>query len=87
MKVIGYGSFGKVFLVQKKNNKKHFTMKCIRKEFILIMNQVDHTMTEQSLLENQKSQFIVEMEYAFQTEDKLYFVLEFVTGGKLYFFK
>ena len=34
-KVIGKGSFGKVFLVQKKDNKKVYAMKTLRKDVIL----------------------------------------------------
>ena len=38
---------------------------------------------ERFILENIISPFIVQLNYAFQTEDKLYLVLEFVQGGKL----
>lgn len=34
-KVIGRGSFGKVFLVQKKTDNKVYAMKCLRKDVIL----------------------------------------------------
>jgi hypothetical protein len=34
-KVIGRGSFGKVFLVQKKDDKKVYAMKSLRKDVIL----------------------------------------------------
>jgi serine/threonine protein kinase len=36
-KVLGKGSFGKVLLVQKKDNRKMYAMKTIRKD-ILIKN-------------------------------------------------
>ena len=42
-------------------------------------------MTERNLLASLTSHFTVQMEFAFQTEDKLYFVMEFVSGGELYF--
>lgn len=34
-KMIGKGSFGKVFLVQNKNDDHLYAMKCIRKDVIL----------------------------------------------------
>ncbi len=34
IKVVGVGSYGKVFLVQHKTTKKHFAMKVIKKEVI-----------------------------------------------------
>ena len=78
IKVIGQGTFGKVFLVQLKSSKELFAMKCIRKEFIISTDQIEHTLTERTLLANLESPFVVYLEYAFQTEDKLYLVLEFV---------
>jgi len=34
-KVIGRGSFGKVFLVEKKDTKKIYAMKSLRKDIII----------------------------------------------------
>ena len=34
LKVIGVGSYGKVFLVRHKMNRKHYAMKVIKKELI-----------------------------------------------------
>ena len=50
LKVIGRGSFGKVFLVQKKGSEKLYAMKVLRKENILKRNQVDHTKSEREIL-------------------------------------
>ena len=60
-------------------------MKVLRKEFIISKNQCAHTMTERRILEELDSPFIVKLAFAFQTEDKLYFVLEYVAGGELFF--
>ena len=60
-------------------------MKVLRKEFIIAKNQCAHTMTERRILEELDSPFIVKLAFAFQTEDKLYFVLEYVPGGELFF--
>ena len=38
MKVIGRGSFGKVYLVQKKDDQSVYAMKCLRKDKILDYN-------------------------------------------------
>lgn len=35
LKVIGRGSFGKVYLVQKRNTGEHFAMKTLKKDMIL----------------------------------------------------
>jgi len=37
------------------------------------------------LLQNLKHPFLVGLHYSFQTSDKLYFVLDYVNGGELFF--
>jgi serine/threonine protein kinase len=39
---------------------------------------------ERDILEKIKNPFIVDLHYAFQTEDKLYFVMDFLNGGELF---
>jgi serine/threonine protein kinase len=46
VKVIGKGSFGKVFLVREKSTGTIFAMKVLRKENIIKRNQIEHTRTE-----------------------------------------
>lgn len=43
-------------------------------------------MTERRILENIKHPFIVNMSYAFQSDSKLFFVLEYCPGGELFFY-
>ena len=59
-------------------------MKVLRKEFIVENNQVEHIMSERKILEAVRSPFIVDMHFAFQTEDKLYFIIDYVPGGELF---
>jgi hypothetical protein len=48
--VIGKGSFGKVFLVEKKDTKKVYAMKSLRKDVILDYDQIESTMLEKDIL-------------------------------------
>ena len=43
LKVIGRGSFGKVYLVQKKDSEEYFAMKTLKKDVILRRNQKNNT--------------------------------------------
>ena len=60
-------------------------MKVLRKEAIVARKQVDHTRAEKAILQKIRHPFIVSLHFAFQTEDKLYMVLDFVNGGELFF--
>lgn len=86
LKVIGKGSYGKVMLVSHKHSPGQvYAMKMLRKENVLKRNQVEHTQSERNVLETATHPFIVNLCYAFQTPTKLYFVLEFCSGGELFF--
>ena len=82
--MIGQGSFAKVVEVQKVDSGKTYAMKVLKKKTVVERGQVDHTMSERAALQQfQGHPFIVNLHYAFQTRDKLYFVLDFCPGGAL----
>ena len=45
---------------------------------------VKFCIAEREILEKIKNPYIVDLHYAFQTEDKLYFVMDFLNGGELF---
>ena len=49
--VIGKGSFGKVFLVEKKSTGKIFAMKSLKKSVIIEYDQVESTRLEKNILQ------------------------------------
>ena len=63
--VIGKGSFGKVFLVQKKGTNNVYAMKSLRKDVILDYDQIESTMLEKQILQKADHPFLVGMEYVF----------------------
>jgi len=88
LKVIGQGSFGKVLLVSKKeepNKGKVFAMKVLNKSTIIARNEVEHTKSEKSILMKLEFPFLVKLHYSFQTPDKLYFVMDYINGGELFY--
>ena len=85
MRVIGKGSFGKVTLVRKKTDGKLYAMKVLAKQNIIKRKQVEHTKTERNVLGKLNHPFIVKLHYAFQTDIKLYFVLDYAAGRELFF--
>ena len=84
LKVLGRGTFGKVCLVQYKSAKKYYAMKIMKKNTILEHDQVSHTLLEKNILQNLNYQFLVGMEFCFQTQERIYFVMNFIRGGELF---
>merc|ERR1711972_735240 len=80
LKVVGKGSFGKVMMVKKLDSGEIFAMKVLVKR-----KQVVHTQSERKVLANVDNPFIVSLRYAFQSDAKLYMVLDFFNGGELFF--
>ena len=85
LSVLGRGSFGKVCLVKKLDDSRLFALKALNKEALLRRNQVAHTKTERMILSDVHHSFLVQLEYAFQSDTRLYLVLEFMSGGEMYY--
>lgn len=90
VKVLGKGSYGKVMLVRREQERAEgksqlYAMKMLRKDNVVKRNQVEHTRTERNVLETVCHPFIVTLHYAFQTPKKLYLVMEYCPGGELFF--
>ena len=84
LKVLGRGTFGKVCLVQYKLTKKYYAMKIMRKNVILEKGQITNTLLEKNILQNLNYQFLVGMDFCFQTPERIYFVMNFIRGGELF---
>ena len=83
-KMIGKGTFGKVFLVEQEKTGKLFAMKCIRKDIILENEQMDNIQLEKDILYTIDHPFLVNMEFVFQNDARIYFLMHFVKGGELF---
>jgi len=83
--VIGRGSFGKVLQVRKKDTGKIYALKVLKKKTIIERNEVCHTKAERNILQKLVHPFLMNLHYSFQSPDKLYFVMDFVNGGELFF--
>uniref|UniRef100_A0A8C7THK3 Ribosomal protein S6 kinase n=1 Tax=Oncorhynchus mykiss TaxID=8022 RepID=A0A8C7THK3_ONCMY len=86
LKVLGQGSYGKVFLVRKirgSDRGQLYAMKVLRKATLKVRDRVRSKM-ERDILAEVNHPFIVKLHYAFQTEGKLYLILDFLRGGDLF---
>ena len=85
LKLLGRGSFGEVLLVRLKATKKVYAMKVLDKKLLKLKKQQTHTKTERDLMVKINSPFIVNIKSAFQDENNLYLVSEFMQGGDMFF--
>ena len=86
LKVIGRGSFGKVFLAESNETKTLYAIKVVNKDFVIRGNDVDTIMTERNVLKlGVRNPFLTNLHSTFQNSSSLFFVMEYVCGGDLMF--
>ncbi len=87
-RIIGRGGFGEVYGCRKADTGKMYAMKCLDKKRIKMKQGETLALNERimlSLVSENDSPFIVCMTYAFQTPDKLCFILDLMNGGDLHY--
>ena len=85
LKVVGRGSFGKVYMARKKDSQQIYAVKTLKKDFIIRTNQQKNTKIERDIMQQITHPFVVKLHYAFQSPQSLYFVTDFLNGGELFF--
>jgi len=84
LKVLGRGAFGKVMLVKMKDTGELYALKSMKKADLVEKDQLEHTKTEKWILEKINHPFLVNLDYCFQTKEKIFFVMKFMRGGELF---
>ncbi|KAF4020995.1 hypothetical protein G4228_012846 [Cervus hanglu yarkandensis] len=86
LRVIGRGSYAKVLLVRLKKTDRIYAMKVVKKELVNDDEDIDWVQTEKHVFEQASNHpFLVGLHSCFQTESRLFFVIEYVNGGDLMF--
>ena len=84
--VLGKGNFGKVMLAEAKVSKKLYGIKVLKKEFIIENDEVESTRSEKRVFQianKERHPFLLNLHACFQTETRVYFVMEYISGGDL----
>ncbi|EGR33343.1 protein kinase domain protein [Ichthyophthirius multifiliis] len=99
--LIGKGSFGEVYLVEKKGSMNLFAMKVLLKSHVQSKknknknitaknqikkkgnNLIKYALTERNVMSLSNHPFLVKLNYAFQTNDRLFLIMDYCPGGDL----
>jgi len=81
LKPISRGAFGRVYLARKRKTGYLYAIKVLKKDDMVRKNMVDRVIAERNILATTQNPFVVKLFYAFQSEDSLYLVMEYIIGG------
>ena len=83
--VLGIGTFGKVSLIEDPRNGKTYSLKKIVKNKVIEYKQETHMVNERTILSNINSKFCVKFYRSYQDDLNVYFLMEAVLGGELFY--
>ncbi|OBA23385.1 hypothetical protein METBIDRAFT_37147 [Metschnikowia bicuspidata var. bicuspidata NRRL YB-4993] len=84
--VLGKGNFGKVMLAESRQTAKLCAIKVLKKDFIVENEEADSVKSEKRVFltaNKEMHPFLLNLHCCFQTENRIYFVMEYVSGGDL----
>ncbi|KAH8916312.1 kinase-like protein [Atractiella rhizophila] len=85
LKMIGRGTFGRVFQVRKKDTHRIYAMKVLSKKEIIAKKEVAHTIGERKILQrSSECPFLLGLKFSFQSETELFLVMDYKSGGELF---
>jgi len=83
VRILGAGTFGKVWLVSEKATKDTYALKIQVKKQLIEYNQAEGVIHEKNIMAQLDHPFIVSLVSHWKDEDKLYMVLKMYQGGEL----
>ena len=83
-RTIGEGTYGNVKYAQHSETGTAYALKVMNKDYLVQRGMVEQVKTEIAILKQIKHPFIVNMHEIMSSRDKIFLVMELVTGGDLF---
>ena len=83
LKILGRGTFGKVYLVQYKQEKDFYAMKSIEIEYLENQNEIKEILLDKNIIQDLNYPFLIGTEICFITDNRIYFIMNLIQGESL----
>ncbi|VDK61618.1 unnamed protein product [Onchocerca ochengi] len=81
IRLISNGAYGAVYLVRHKETRQRFALKRMKKQTLLMRNQINQVYAERDILTFTDNPFVVSFYGSFETRHHLCMLMEYVEGG------
>lgn len=78
------GTFGLVLLVKYNKTGSYHAMKVIPKNMLVSINKIAYAKSEKTILHGIRFPFSVHLDYFFQDNSYIYFIMPFISGGEMF---
>ena len=87
LKIIGTGTFGRVFLAKLNQSSKYFAVKKMEQQLLKENRQLDDIYNEVNILnETHGSLFIVKYTNMIENDKDIFLIMEYIKGGELFYY-
>uniref|UniRef100_A0A914HA79 non-specific serine/threonine protein kinase n=1 Tax=Globodera rostochiensis TaxID=31243 RepID=A0A914HA79_GLORO len=81
VRLISNGAYGAVYLVKHRRTRQRFALKKMKKQTLLLRNQIEQVYAERDILTFTDNPFVVCFYGSFETKQHLCMLMEYVEGG------
>jgi serine/threonine protein kinase len=78
------GTYGAIWKASLSGSDDLYVVKDFDKQILVENGYVQKLMLQKEIMESCENEFIINLEYVFSTEQSLYFILPFISGGDLF---
>uniref|UniRef100_A0A7S2JRP2 Protein kinase domain-containing protein n=1 Tax=Leptocylindrus danicus TaxID=163516 RepID=A0A7S2JRP2_9STRA len=83
-KLLGEGSFGKVYLTSIKGQKNPYALKIMNKKALIEQDQVENVKWEKDIMNRIEHPFVLQLRATFQDTNNIYLLLRLARGGEVF---